>query len=261
VETRPLTTHAEYEACVDLQRAIWGSDFRELVAPAMLKIAQKVGGICVGTYEREQLLGFVYGLTGYVDGEPLHWSHMLAVRVDARDHGIGRALKEFQRDHLRAAKIHRMLWTFDPLVSRNAHLNLNRLGARVVEYVPDMYGANPMSKTDSVIGTDRFVVEWDLDTTTVPSEPRSPEDAAVLTLAGTDETTTPPTIPEGPSVLVEVPEDIQMLKHTEPNEARAWRRLLRAAFLRYADLGYTVEGLVRDRRAGRAFYCLQRPSP
>jgi predicted GNAT superfamily acetyltransferase len=259
VETKPLTTHAEYEACVDLQRATWGSDFRELVAPAMLKIAQKVGGICAGTYEGGRLVGFVYGLTGYMEGHPVHWSHMLAVRDDCRDRGIGRKLKEYQRAELLAAGVTRMLWTFDPLVARNAHLNLNRLGAAILEYVPDMYGENPMSTTDSVIGSDRFVVEWDLTASQPVTRDHAVPDAPVITVAEADDvTTTQWSVPGDPDVLIEIPEDIQKLKVHAPNEAQAWRRLVRAAFLHYSDAGYTVLGLVRDRRSGRAFYHVER---
>jgi len=251
-------TQVEYEACVDLQRATWGSDFRELVAPALLKITPKIGGVCAGTFHDGQLVGFIYGLAGYVDGRPLHWSHMLAVREDHRDQGIGKMLKKYQREQVIACGIDRMLWTYDPLVARNAHLNLNRLGARVLEYVPDMYGENLMSTTDSVIGTDRFIVEWDLTSGGTPSDPAVPRDAAVITVAGTDDVDETPEFPADQTVLVEVPEDIQKLKLTAPNEARAWRILLRKAFLRYGELGYSIAGLARDRPAGRAFYVLQR---
>lgn len=258
METRPLTTQGEYEACVDLQRATWGSDFRDLVPPALLKIVQKIGGICAGTFYNGQLVGFVYGLTGYVDGRPLHWSHMLAVRERHRDQGIGKMLKEYQREQVIAGGIDRMLWTYDPLVARNAHLNLNRLGAHVLEYVPDMYGEDPLSKTDSVIGTDRFIVEWDLTSGSTPSDPAAPRDAAVITVTGTDDLDVTPELPDDQTVLIEVPEDIQKLKLTTPNEARAWHILFRKAFLRYGELGYSTVGFARDWHVGRSFYVLQR---
>ena len=104
------------------------------------------------------MIGFVYGLTGFYDKRFVHWSHMLAVRPEVRDHGIGRRLKEYQRQLLVEAGIDWMYWTTDPLVARNAHLNLNRLCAKVREYVPDMYG-----DTGSILhstGTDRFVLMW-----------------------------------------------------------------------------------------------------
>ena len=86
---------------------------------------------------------------------------MLAVRPDARNKGLGRRLKDYQRELLRPLGVEMIYWTYDPLVARNAYLNFIRLGARLAEYVEDMYG-----DTDSVlhggIGTDRFVVAWDL---------------------------------------------------------------------------------------------------
>ncbi|HSY82913.1 MAG TPA: hypothetical protein VK807_14175, partial [Gemmatimonadaceae bacterium] len=105
------------------------------------------------------MLGFVFGVSGVIAGEIVHWSDMLAVHADARNRGIGRALKRFQRDAVLAMGIKTMYWTYDPLVARNAHLNLNVLGAQVTEYVPDMYGP----------GTDRFIVRWCLDGQTPPS--------------------------------------------------------------------------------------------
>ena len=104
----------------------------------------------------------VFGIAGFKDGAPCHWSHMLAVREESRDRGIGAALKDFQREEVLRQHVHVMYWTYDPLVARNAKLNIKIVGARVVEYVRDMYGVDHASITDRVIGSDRFVVRWDL---------------------------------------------------------------------------------------------------
>ena len=100
----------------------------------------------------------MFGITGVQEGQLVHWSHMLAVERAYRDHGLGRRLKECQRELLRELGVDTIYWTFDPLVARNAHLNLNRLGTTVREYVPDMYGdtGSPLH----TFGTDRFVVAW-----------------------------------------------------------------------------------------------------
>lgn len=134
VEVRPLQSGDEYRACVALQRETWGADFGEVVPATILKVSQRVGGLTAGAFdETGELLGFVFGLTGLEAGRPAHWSHMLAVREDVRDLGIGRRLKEFQRDFLLPLAVEVIYWTFDPLVARNAHLNLNLLGAQVTE--------------------------------------------------------------------------------------------------------------------------------
>lgn len=258
VTLRPLSTETDIEACLQLQQETWGADFRELVPPTILKIAQMVGGIVAGAFDPQgRLVGFVFGLTGVRDGCLAHWSHMLAVAEPLRNRGIGQLLKQFQRHELRAIGVDRMLWTYDPLVARNAHLNLNKLGARIVEYVEDMYGHDSASVMDSVIGSDRFVVEWDL----VPPLPAetvargAPADAAVVTLERIP-TSPPEPLPRGRTVCVEVPADIQMLKLSRPEEARAWRALTRRAFLDYLGQGYVVRRLARDPESGRTFYVL-----
>ena len=161
---RPFETMEQCHECVALQEETWGQGFSERVAPAILKVGRILGGVSSGAYDADgHLVGFVFGLTGVRNGEVVHWSDMLAVRPEARDSGLGRRLKAYQRDEVMALGIDRMYWTFDPLQSRNAHLNITRLGAVVREYRVDMYG-----QTDSPlhrgIGTDRFVPLWHLPT-------------------------------------------------------------------------------------------------
>ncbi|MDQ3998314.1 MAG: hypothetical protein M3303_15000, partial [Gemmatimonadota bacterium] len=103
VDIRPLRTTQELLACVELQRATWGDAFSDLVPASILKVSQRVGGVAAGAFDAEGgLLGFVFGLTGIERGRVVHWSDMLAVREDARDLGLGRMLKEYQRDAVRA---------------------------------------------------------------------------------------------------------------------------------------------------------------
>lgn len=253
---RDLSTADDYEQCVALQRETWGDDFRELVPPAVLKIVQQVGGLAAGAFDAQgTLAGFVFGLTGIRGGELAHWSHMLAVRQACRDRGLGQRLKRYQRDRLLAMGVRRMFWTYDPLVARNAHLNLNRLGVRVVEYVQDMYGSNPMSKADSVIGTDRFIVEWQLNEAPAPRDAAAAAGAPVLTPAP-DAGREP--LPEVESVHIEIPEDVQGLKQRDPAAAVAWRAMTRRAFQHYLARGYCVAAFARDATTGRCFYLVRR---
>ncbi|MFQ5677277.1 MAG: hypothetical protein ACE5G1_15395, partial [bacterium] len=122
IQLRQLETQEEYEACVQLQRATWGEHFSECVPPAMLMITQKVGGVAAGAFNsKNQLVGFVYGLTGIKDGKLVNWSHMLAVRKELRGQGLGLKLKLFQRELLLKKNVELIFWTYDPLVARNAH--------------------------------------------------------------------------------------------------------------------------------------------
>jgi len=252
---RPFASHADYLACANLQHATWGQGFRELVPPAMLKITQKVGGIAAGAFHGDTLIGFVYGVTGWKNGRPVHWSHMLAVDEAHRDQGIGRQLKQHQREQLLAAGVEHMYWTFDPLVARNAHINLNRLGARITEYVVGMYGDDPESTMDSIIGTDRFVVEWDL-TSALPASGGATagahaEQAPAVSLEHSE-------LPDAPSVRIMIPDDVQELKQRAPDAARAWRALTREAFQHYLEAGYVVRGVGRDAANALCWYVVQR---
>src|SRR6185312_6577847 len=151
---RHLATWAEYQACVGLQQDVWGVDFFDLVPASILKVSQRLGGVTAGAFDRDgRLVGFVFGMTGVERGQLVHWSDMLGVREEARDQGLGRKLKKFQRDTLRPMGVTVIYWTYDPLVARNAYLNLMQLGTDVVEYVTDMYGARTSSALHEGLGT------------------------------------------------------------------------------------------------------------
>ena len=219
VEIRHMRTEDEFAASVDLQRDTWGWSFSDVVPVSMLQISVKMGGVCLGAFgSRGELMGFVYGITGVRKGELAHWSHMLAVRPEVRDEGIGKRLKLAQADALRALGVNTVYWTFDPLVARNAHLNLNVLGVTIDEYVPDMYG-----RSDSELhqlGTDRFIVRWRLQ-----GEGDAPD--------GADYT------------------DAETVEARSVDEALEWRRTTRRAFTRLLGAGASVAGFFPDREYGR----------
>ena len=223
---RDLATAQEYAACVQLQRETWGAHFTEAVPATILRIAQKLGGIAAGAFEDNQLVGFVFGITGLYDGRIAHWSDMLAVRASHRNRGIGEQLKRYQREAMLARGIDRIYWTFDPLDAKNAHINFNRLGIYAREYVVDMYGetASPLHQG---IGTDRLIAIWDLR--------REPRQDVVA------------------EQEIEIPADIHALNRDHPAQARAWRDRTRAQFLEYLP-DYVVAGFVRRGEAG--YYAL-----
>jgi chorismate synthase len=257
---RTLYSGADYDACVELQIATWGSSYREVVPPTMLKITKRVGGIVAGAFDAGgRMLGFVYGLTGIEDGRLIHWSHMLAVRADARDNGIGRQLKEFQRRTLLASGVELMYWTFDPLVARNAHLNLNALGAEVHEFVPDMYGDTGSDL--HVLATDRFVVAWPLSAGTArPISYMASEEIERAPFVNTDARGAPvrvQTLPDETTLRVEIPCDIDRVLATSPDLATAWSESVRHALLTSMQHGYRVCAFARDADTSRCYYTLQ----
>ena len=267
IEIRALRTDDELRQCVALQRATWGMDYEDLVPPSVLTIAQKIGGIAAGAFDADgRMIGFVFGMAGVRNGRIIHWSDMLAVRSDARDRGIGRRLKEYQREAAKASGATAMYWSYDPLVARNAHLNFNRLGVMVDEYVEDMYGASE-SDLHRGLGTDRFVVAWPLDAAARPAfagAGASPltesaamvlnPDARVITgqrLIAID--AVPPA-----DVRVEIPLDIVAVRDAAPDKAVHWRQSTRAAFQWALGRGYAVAGFASDDVRGRGWYQMTR---
>ena len=230
----------------------------------MLQVVAKVGGLVAGAFTADgDLVGFVFGLPAYLDGAIAHWSHILGVRESARNSGVGRMLKEFQRADLARRGIARMYWTYDPLVAKNAHLNLNLLGARVIEYVRDMYGTTA-SPLHSGLATDRLVVMCETSPSGAQKQDakaRSTERCPVLTpepragditalLVGAD-------LP--PALLLEIPVDFQLVAAQSPERAAVWHRAVRTHFEWTLGHGYTVTGLRREPVSSRAFYVLERP--
>jgi predicted GNAT superfamily acetyltransferase len=267
VTIRRLQTHEDYKACVALQKATWGETFSECVPPSILMVSQKIGGVAAGAFdEKGTMLGFVFGLTGVKDGRLVHWSDMLAVRPEARDLGIGRRLKLYQRELLRMISVEVVYWTYDPLVARNAHLNLNRLGARVTEYIPDMYENDSPGELYQGLSMDRFIVEWHILEERAEGEmsrqlqmdakrfSQTPIVNAQMNEAGIPMPQIIGELPKLPAVRVEIPADIQILKSQSMPLAIEWRATTRRAFLFYQEHGYRVTTFYRDEGSGRCFY-------
>ena len=265
---RPLASTDDYAACVELQLTTWGGQFAELVPGSILKICQKVGGVAAGAFDAEgRLLGFVFGLTGVHNGRSVHWSHMLGVLPEARDAGIGKRLKLYQRQLLLPLGIESVFWTFDPLEARNAHLNLNRLGAEVAEYVEEMYAGEMGSELAHGIGTDRLIVDWRIASPRVARilagerEDSSRFHSAPVVNPNPGEDGEAVELPDLPRVRIEVPATIQALKSESPEEARLWRAGTRHAFEAYLARGYRVAAFEREAEGGRCFYDLEQEIP
>ncbi len=267
VTIRPLESHDDFRQCVALQYEIWGDDFGESAPPSILMVAQKVGGVAAGAFDSDgKMLGFVFGISGVRGGRLAHWSDMLGVREEARDLGLGRRLKAYQREQLLKTGIHVAYWTYDPLEARNAHVNINRLGALPVEYVPDMYGEIVRSSLLSGLSTDRFVVEWDLDHPRVAAAiagtalefPAAATAAPVVNTIWKGGAPMPGEIElvDAAAVRVEVPREVHLVKRTSMELARAWRSATRRAFVHYLSRDYTVTGFRAEREGGRCFYFL-----
>lgn len=273
IELRPLVTEAELAACVRMQREIWGDGYGELVPPVILKIVQKVGGVAAGAFDAAgRMLGFVFGITGVEHGRLVHWSHMLAVQPELRDSGLGRRLKEYQRAQIAPLGVELIYWTFDPMVARNAHLNLNRLGAEVVEYVLDMYGQSTSAL--HTLGTDRLVVAWRVAESGREQVAQTTRPEAISDMprpAGAPGPSKPPIVnlneagapvaastsfPIEPEVRIAIPAELDRVLRESPELARRWQQSVQRSFLHYLGAGYRVTGFDRAETGGQCYYIL-----
>ncbi|MCJ7630760.1 MAG: hypothetical protein MUO50_20470 [Longimicrobiales bacterium] len=267
---RPFSSMEEYEDCTKLQEEVWGQGFSEGVSAAILMIANRLGGLAAGAYDENGVLqGFVFGLTGVVDGRLIHWSDMLAVRREGRDLGLGTRLKRYQRSVLLERGVREMRWTFDPLQSRNAYVNFSKLGVVCRDYVEDMYGetGSPLHRG---IGTDRLVAIWDMASERAETRlveggggPSMEELSQVPQLL--------PTITSGPFpspgapklglddplLLLAVPGAVDAIMEGDMPLAIRWRKATREVFLHYFSRGYEAREFIRGE--GRSYYLLVGP--
>lgn len=162
IRVRRCESIEEFNRCVELQREIWGEADLEVEPVALFVVAAHIGGQVLGAFDGSRMVGFTLALPGIRQGQPFLHSHMTGVSESYRDRGAGRALKLFQREEALGRGIRLVEWTFDPLELRNAHFNLNRLGAICRTYLPNLYGVttSPLHRN---LPTDRLVAEWHLD--------------------------------------------------------------------------------------------------
>lgn len=223
---RELHTPEEMALVVQMEWEIWGPS--DATPANQLVISVKTGGHVIAAFAEGALAGFVYGFPAIVPGqEPWIASHMLAVRPSHAGSGLGRELKWRQRDLALAQGYRRMTWTFDPLEARNAHLNLNLLGAVAREYIVNCYGSMD-DRLNAGLPSDRLMADWDLQG----------ERAARARAGGL--------LAEG-SLRVPIPRDFQAVKRRNLEEALALRLEVRAALQAHLAAGRAVLGYDRVR--------------
>jgi predicted GNAT superfamily acetyltransferase len=159
IEIRPGKSFAEIDACIALQREVWQYPELDVVPRRMFVVGQAIGGHLFCAWAGDQLAGYAFAIPGMREGHPYLHSHMVAVAEGYRNHGVGYRLKLAQRDDAIARGIQLIEWTFDPTQRRNAHFNLNKLGAIVRRYSPDFYGPSA-SVIHRGLPTDRLHAEW-----------------------------------------------------------------------------------------------------
>jgi predicted GNAT superfamily acetyltransferase len=270
---RLIETPEEMRLVEELQRLVWPGSETDVIPSHLLLTAAHNGGLVLGAFSGDELIGAAFGFPGFYetpDGPRLkHCSHILAVRPGQRDRGLGFALKRAQWQLVRRQGIDRITWTYDPLLSRNAHLNITRLGAVCNTYHRSEYG-EMRDGLNAGLPSDRFQVDWWVNSRRVERK-LSRRPRPVLTLdqylaaeapllsarPGADGTPRPteaaPRL-NGAILLVEIPADFSALKEADIALGRDWRFYTREVFENAFAGGYLVTDFVYDQ--GRSFYVL-----
>lgn len=257
---RDVTDPWAFRALERVQVRAWGYPDREVLPGTMFRISAVTGGVVLGAYANlppddpagQVPVGLAFGFPALRGAEVWHHSHLLAVHPQWRGTGMAVALKLAQRERALAQGLTRMTWTFDPLVARNARLNLGKLGAVARTYLPDWYALE--DDRAAAFPADRLMVEWDL-TRPHAGRPAPPPRGQVALEALDDDLRPGPArlYLAGGRVLAEVPARPEAL---EESVRREWRLALREVLGTYLSRGYVVTDLAR---AGhRAHYVLSR---
>jgi len=270
---RLLETPEDMAAAEALQRLVWLDSETDVIPTHMLLAVVHNGGLGVGAFVGDELVGFAFGFPGVVqtpDGPLLkHHSHILGVHPAWSGKGIGFAIKRAQWQMVRKQGIDRVTWTYDPLLSRNAHLNIAHLGAVCSTYLRSEYG-NMRDGLNAGLPSDRFQVDWWLNSQRVVRR-LSHRARPALTLehyraAGAslleahrlgDSSPRPPgRLPqlEGALLLVEIPPDFMAMKAADLPLARDWRFFGREVFEKTFAGGYLVTDLICE--DGHSYYLL-----
>ncbi len=228
---RQCETLEEFTACINLQREVWQFADLDITPLRSFVITLHSGGMTFGAFDRDgKLLGFSHALAAFdAQNRPYYYSHMAAVDHRLQNSGIGVQLKLAQRDLALKRGLPLIKWTFDPLQSRNAYLNLVKLGGVVRTYCANYYGNASTSELHRGLDTDRLFVEWWVGSERVTEAlaGQKREDAVVAT--------------------VEIPAEIQEIKSREMAAARRWQLEVRAAFQRCLAEGLYCAGFERGR--------------
>ncbi len=240
IEIREVSTIAEYDACINLQREVFGLPDLEISPRRHLIVSNRAGGWTLGAFVDGKIIGFVHHLAAVKDDYIFGYSHMMAVAAEFQNQGVGAQLKWAQRARALREGRDYIKWTFEPMRARNAHFNLNRLGVVVREYAVNFYGTDystDPAEQGSVSGmdSDRLFASWDLNAPRVEAFARREE----FPIGDADR-------------AVEIPADFASLLKRDPQEAKREVLRVRDEFVAALNAGLVCRAF--DRHSAKPRY-------
>jgi predicted GNAT superfamily acetyltransferase len=270
IEIRPVTDVVDARKLEEIQRVTWNMSELEVLPGRFLHALHFNGACLLGAYDGAELVGFVFGLLGTVEGlkdrvdevaaaRLQMYSTIMGVLPEYQGAGIGYRLKVAQREFAMRIGVRMITWTFDPLEGRNGYLNIRKLGAICHQYERDFHGE--IGGINAGLPTDRFYVEWWVTSSRVDvrlSSHRPPltldnylSGGAIIVNEGerSESGLLKPSSDfvrvDSRFVLVEIPDSIQAIKVNDMGLAISWREATRAIFEHYFSRNYMLTDFIR----------------
>ena len=250
---KQLSAFHELDAMADLQTAVWGFEPIDVVPSYIFVAAVRAGGLVLGAFDEDKLVGYALGFRGYVDGHHFMYSHLVGVHPEYRDGGVGYDLKMAQKQFALENALEKIVWTFNPMHSRNARLNISKLGGRVSRYI------SPAKSDTAFKGflTPRFEVTWDIG----GSNEASGAWAGATAIAEVGESEFPLLVSgidvsEHSLLSLPIPLNFDSLLDTEPERALAWQSMVMEFSDRLINNGFYIRDFKCDESSGH--YLLER---
>jgi len=262
VDVRQVATVEELAWCHHVATKIWGAS-----APcsiAQMRIHALFGGVCLLAYHNSQVVGFTFSFPALYREKHVLWSHETGILPGFTDQGIGFLLKVEQRKVALSMGYREIVWTFDPLVARNAKFNLQKLNANIEEYLPNLYGSDQTDKVNRGMETDRFIVRWNITDELAPRSTLNlvENDCSwalrMLTkgigLSQSYRFLSEVNLHDSPEVCTEIPWDFSELVVAHPTLARDWRQEFREVATKLISKSYRVSDIIINKTARQAAY-------
>jgi predicted GNAT superfamily acetyltransferase len=269
---RELESINDLRRAIQLEKEVWSLSDLDVTPLTTAVATQAAGAFWLGAFDGADLVGIAYAFPSLHNGRTGFHSHLLAVRHPYGHRGLGSKLKLAQRERALALGVAEITWTFDPLRSRNAHLNFAKLGVISYKYIVDFYGPQTSSPLHAN-GTDRLWATWQLGKRRVTErlQGRDPRAEALDALRhleplvrfngdGVPVLADVSTALSRQRIAIEIPGDVDRIEREDMPLARKWREATRTAFTSAMDSGFVVQEFCRSIRGqqGPGAYLLEK---
>ncbi|SDQ76550.1 Predicted acetyltransferase, GNAT superfamily [Virgibacillus subterraneus] len=252
VEIHRLSSMKELHKMQEVEEAVWQMSPNPV---HQTYTALNHGGVILGAFDGQEMVGFLYSFAGFDGSQAYLCSHMLGILPGYRKDGLGERMKLKQAEVAQELGYSMITWTFDPLESLNAYLNLHKLGATGAFYKKDHYGSMN-DELNEGLPTDRIQIEWDIYMATPAPKITFDENKLMIDVTenGVPKANLDIFNPINDGWFVAVPDNFQSIKKKDINLAKEWRQKTREAFQLLFNNGFIANNFIRNHSKKHSYY-------